>query len=549
MDPKHATLSETTSLRVWPPAHPATSWQDGTKADLRDNRNPLLSSQDFRKYHDKVVRKEMEGMDPLWRKDMEDAFFDVHFFFPQKSQAEDEERSPWSDPEEQTEALQESPVLTALAERRLPEVQPNYDYFAHLLGADSEVFLRPKTCHIYLSTDEDFEVAATADGTCLYDDAYAPGGTLLGCQDNFSQPGENSNTGTGHDVHRSVSVRDQPRTYVRHTYSWSLTQSESRSVGDIASKWRHRFPVLRDKLLSALGETHPPHERPARCVMGPCDIIHMEVVLDLPKSSQFPTGTHLDARVEFSIDRPELGDHLWCSSTSVAKPWELRLDASEPPVWDRTSACCPLRRGGAPDVIVIDFPASSWGSTLYRLAKYAEAEREEGRETTEGRGEKGSGSPAPCDMLQQVAMYQEIWSAPSEGSGKKTWTRRAVLLWTFLLPEPRAKAATPETLDSMSQYHLQRAYLPAAVVPYDDTRVPDQGGQYPPGSLMADGNFGSFHHGGNVALSDQLQEQHAYLPNGNTTDDGCLSGLSAPQVAAYPPFTIPRASTALPLKA
>ncbi|KAK8036615.1 hypothetical protein PG991_001752 [Apiospora marii] len=453
-----------------------------------------------------------------------------------KSQAEDEERSPWSDLEGQTEAFQNNPVLIALAKGRLPEVQPNYDYFAHLLGADSEVFLRPKTCHIYLSTDEDFEVAATADGTCLSDEAYAPGGTLLGCQ-------------------------DEPRTYLLHEYTGLLEQSESRPVRNISSKWNHRFPDLQDKLVSALDETHPPHERPARCVMGPCDIIHMEVVLDLPKSSQFPTGTHLDARVEFSIDRPELGDHLWCSSTCVVKPRELHLDESEDPVWDYASACRLSRYGGAPDVIAVDFPAPSWGSTLYRLAKYAEEEREGVREPTEGRGEEGSGPPALCDLLQQVAMYQEIWSAPSGGSGETTWTRRAVLLWTLSTAraevkggghagdgrskkQSRVPAGTTwrflSKLDSMSQYHQQRAYLPTADVPYNDTRVPDQGGQYPPGPVVADGNFGNFHHGGDVALADQLQEQHAYLANGNTADNGCLSGLAAPQVAAYPPFYYPQ---------
>ncbi|KAK8122393.1 Conidiophore development regulator abaA [Apiospora sp. TS-2023a] len=486
-----------------------------------------------------------------------------HFFFPRKNDEKDEDRRPLKEEEGETKSFKNNRVLIALAEGRLPEERPNYSYFARLLAADSEVFLRPKTCHIYtshseLTMSEDCRKAFTADGKCLNADAYTPDGTRLESQGDFPHLEKNSNKNTKRDVHRGG--RDEPRTYLLHEYTESLTQTESSSVRDISSKWDHRFPDLRDKLTAALDDTHPSHEQTARCVMGPCDIIHMEVVLDLHGTSQFPVGTNLDGRVEFHISRPELANHIWRSSTCVVKPRELYLDASEPPFWDHTDTCRPSRRGNARDTIEVDFPATSWANTFCRLAKYVSADRErkqqekmekgsESKAKREGGSSKGSKLPTPFDMLEQIAMYQEIWSAPNDGSRDPNWTRRSVVLWTFSnvrakVEETKSKQSKEPSkvpagttwrflskLDPMSQYHQQRAYLPGTPnVSRDSIMSPDPGYQHHLGAVMHE-NFGSSYDVSGLSLPSQ---QHAHLANLNMLD-GFSNGLATPPPTACLP--------------
>ncbi|KAG4222653.1 hypothetical protein PC116_g28873 [Phytophthora cactorum] len=182
--------------------------------------------------------------------------------------------------------------------------------------------------------------------------------------------------------------------------------------------------------------------------------------------------------VELSINRPELHNHSWRSVTSVVKPDELHISGSEPDFWDRSNpvevivshrvgcngiARCDCASRGSRDTIGVPFPAASWANTFIKLAPYVTAERERrerrGREQDANRGSRpsraerenarmkkedstsdkgGNKMPTPKELLSQVAMYQEIWSAPNEGpgsgieGGKRGWTRRAVVLWTFV---------------------------------------------------------------------------------------------------------------------
>ncbi|KAK7928777.1 Conidiophore development regulator abaA [Apiospora marii] len=477
----------------------------------------------------------------------------LHFFFPRKNDEDDVDGRLGEGG--QTKPIQHGSVLAALAEGLLPQERPNYAYFAHLLAADDEVFLRPETCHIYtshseLTLSEDFGKAFTADGTCLHADAYAPDGTRLELQGDFPHLRKNRKRAFHHDVHHGD--RDEPRTYLLHEYTESITQTESNSVRGISAKWDHQFPKLREKLRSALDD---PHTGTARSVMGPCDIIHMKVVLDLHGTGHFPIGTHLDGCVEFNVSRLELAHHMWRCSTCVVKPRELYLNASDPLLWDYKSTCRPSRRG---NTIEVPFPAASWASTFYRLSEYvtAERERKEGKrmETVlEQRAQRecsnhGADLPTPSDMLQQIAMYQEIFSAPSEGSSKPVWKRRCVLLWTFSDIRDKAervrgkqpKKETRETagttwrflskLDPTSQYHQQRAYLPGSPnVPSIIT--PNVGSQHHLGAVMHT-NSGSFYDVANLDPPYQLQETNIHPTNLNMLG-GISNGLTAPLPTSY----------------
>ncbi|KAK8074796.1 Conidiophore development regulator abaA [Apiospora hydei] len=582
-----------TSLRARRSFHRDVSLRDSSMAHSRGGRNPIYAWKHFHDYRTKVAQKEREGDDPKWPMYLEDAFLDgpgeivpvgkdrekgpdrpahpkyrtrkqvsshiqvlkgffttlpvFHFFFPRKNDEKDEDRRPLKEEEGETKSFKNNRVLIALTEGRLPEERPNYSYFGRLLAADSEVFLRPKTCHIYtshseLTLSEDCRKAFTADGTCLNADAYGPDGTRLESQGDFPHLEKNSNKNTKRDVHRGG--RDEPRTYLLHEYTESLTQTESSSVRDISSKWDQRFPDLRDKLMTALDDTHPSHEQTARCVMGPCDIIHMEVVLDLHGTSQFPVGTNLDGRVEFNI-----------SPSGVVS---RRGRAS---FWDHMDTCRPSRRGNARDTIEVDFPATSWANIFCRLAKYVSAERErkqgergsEPKTKREGGGSsKGSKLPTPFDMLEQIAMYQEIWSAPNDGSRDPNWTRRSVVLWTFSnvrakVEETKGKQSKDQSrvaagttwrflskLDPMSQYHQQRAYLPGTPnVSRDSIMSPDPGYQHHLGAVMHE-NFGSTYDVTSLALPSHHQQQHAHLASINMID-GFANGLATPPPTACLP--------------
>ncbi|RYP59607.1 hypothetical protein DL771_010831 [Monosporascus sp. 5C6A] len=203
------------------------------------------------------------------------------------------------------------------------------------------------------------------------------------------------------------------------------------------------------------------------------------VVLDLHSNPKFPAGSKLNVVVELSVSRPDLYNHAWKSLTSVIKPDKLCLSDSEPKLWDHA-----------------------------RLAPYLDTdkERKEGEQSfceadqTPSRAQRGAvpgggeDESSPNDdespvgktltlreLLERVAMYQEIWSVPKECSVKvsgnhldaprNNWTRRAVLLWSFKPAAEQTEGRKIDTaaagttwrfltkVDPTSEYHQQRAYL------------------------------------------------------------------------------------------
>jgi hypothetical protein len=383
----------------------------------------------------------------------------VHFFFTRKCDEKKEDRK-YTKEQGRQMSFKNNPVLIALAEGRLPDERPNYEYFACLLAAESEVFLRPQTCWIYVSStevtlSEDCRKAYATDGSCLE----------AGAERSFSSPPRpeqkgdyphlilNRDSETLRDLERSR--KGSPPKYLLHQYSKKLAQKESGPVREIASRWNRRFPDLHNKLKKALEDIYPPDVLTARYILGPCDTIQMEVALNLHTTSQFPSGTHLDGTVELKICRPELAHHRWRSITSIIKPRELDWapgDKNESPFWDCVNPCDISDRQA--DIIEVPFPSKSWANTFIRLASYVTAEREQKQrdaKPTPSRGAKNEGvtceddksssaaktMATPQELLEQIAMYQEVWSAPNDGSESPTWTRRALLLWTFTVGEDK----------------------------------------------------------------------------------------------------------------
>ncbi|KAI1127455.1 hypothetical protein F5Y10DRAFT_292834 [Nemania abortiva] len=462
-----------------------------------------------------------------------------HFIFPrQKDGLEDDKKLVKE--EEDTESFKNNRVLISIADGRLPDERPNYEYFSRLLNAENDVFIRPKQCWIFVSsskialkekhlaledgTTKKQIIGSSPDGLCLTEADYP------------------------HlKLNESKDYKDLPRqgnrpTVLLHEYTRTLAQKESSSVKEISSRWDVKFPELREKLTNALNDAQPSDEQTSRCVVGPCDTFHFETVLDLHSTSKFPPGSDLNGLVEFTISRPDLHNHSWRSRTSVIKPDELYMSDVENEYWEESSAIdvIPSHRVGCPgaarcdctargsrDTISIPFPAVSWANTFIKLAPYVTAERERmdreraarSASSMNGRAEREaarakkeneetsshlkSKGPTPKDLLAQVAMYQEIWSAPqgevvnrggdeesSSKRGRGKWTRRAVILWTFVPVHDNADEKGKTTvvppgtnwrfltkIDPTSSYHQQQAYVsgPQTAVSRDTVMSPNPG--------------------------------------------------------------------------
>jgi transcriptional enhancer factor len=500
-------------------------------------------------------------------------------------------------------------VLISIADGRLPDERPNYEYFSRLLNAESDVFIRPKQCWIFVSSSKigiKEKHVASDDGTMKKQiTGHHPDGLVLTEAD---YPHLKLND--------SKDYKDLPRqgnhpTVLLHEYTRSLAQKESSSVKEISSKWDVRFPELREKLTAALDATQPSDERTSRCVVGPCDTFHFEVVLDLHSTSKFPPGSDLNGLVEFTISRPDLHNHSWRSKTSVIKPDELYMTDVENDYWDQTASIdiipshrvgctgvgqCDCTSRGSRDTISIPFPANSWANTFIKLAPFVTAERErKGREraareavSLNGRAEREAArlkkeneeasshlkakGPSPKDLLAQVAMYQEIWSAPrsevanrssgDDSSPKRSrgaWTRRAVILWTFVpvhdsIDEKGKVTVVPPgsnwrfltKIDPTSSYHQQQAYVssPPTVLSRDNVMSPNPVYAHHINAAMHE-NFSAAYGGGSTTTFSlpshthshnqqhlqHLHQQHQLTGLGNVLD-GYSNGLATPPPTA-----------------
>ncbi|RYP38295.1 hypothetical protein DL768_010800 [Monosporascus sp. mg162] len=477
----------------------------------------------------------------------------VNFIFPIKTDSKEDDRK-LTRADEDIETFKNNRVLLSIADGRLPDERPNYDYFARLLSADDDIFLRPKQCWIFVSSSKvtlkEKHVTAEDGTTRKQISGYDPDGRRVVGEADYPHLRLNEDKD-----YKDLRLNDDRPSVLLHEYTRALTQKESCSVGELCNKWCDRFPELVKKLSAALGGARASDERTSRCVLGPCDTFHFEVVLDL-HSKQFPSGSELNGVVELSISRPDLHNHRWRTVTTVVKPESLYLDDSEPDYHDRDSpvdviashraGCtaaaqrgaggggggeivCDCAARGSRDTLSVRFPASSWANTLFKLAPFVSAMREErerklerekankdqrerrggasrprakqeeanDRKTSSSSSHRPSSSspqssshpkrsPAPSgtkkeeliELLRGVAMYQEIWSAPNDsianrrGGKRSNWTRRAVLLWTFVPAHENTDNKGKTTvvsagtnwrfmskLDPTSQYHQQRAYL------------------------------------------------------------------------------------------
>lgn len=394
-----------------------------------------------------------------------------HFLFPAEDKKEpgSTNSDDYYDEEEQ-ESFKSNPVLTALAEGRVPDVKPNYDYFSQLLSLQSSICVRPKTCEIFVSSS-DIKIrddgAFDAHDTPLDQASFPHFNRYSNCDD--------SPNVLGKDV-------------LLHEYTRSLDRTTSACAKTVTRRWQ--------KDASAMYETLdlPSHDED-------CLLLEMCATLELHEQAKFPSGSELTGFVEVAIAQPALHNHRWKCITRLMKPVELHSDDGKPGVYINESG---IHRRGCSDAkadcdchgrprqdIHVPFPAVEWASILSMAVQYPDVEhqraREKRRRYANGQGkqpdragskrkrsdEEGDAAswsrrePSGSDLICKVAMYQELWSCAPDSN---QWTRRAIIFWRFnttnqwhkYTPVFRSAGTTWRWLtmnDPMSRYHQQRALI------------------------------------------------------------------------------------------
>ncbi|KAJ2904077.1 uncharacterized protein MKZ38_008888 [Zalerion maritima] len=401
-----------------------------------------------------------------------------HFFFP----ASEKEKTPSSSDKAELESFKNNPVLTALCEGRLPDVRPNYKYFEQLLQSDNLVAVRPKTVWVYISNSD-----VRMDEN---ENAYTLSGAMLD-PTLFPHLKENLKPDREYDAHLGPrSPNGTRRNTILHEYMKSVEQTTSVSTRALADRLEE-FPDLSDRFNActeqeeSLNTSNPIHH---------CEMLHLRSVIELPRpEAVLPAGSGLSCITEVIVTRPEFQSHTWKCVTLLQRPSKLcaegeecveRIVNSVGTQFTHRPGCegsltgavgvCDCATTRRSQDIKAPFPVHQWVSILSRAAKYVDTEAGDNDGEARRRGQNKESEAAR--LLRQVCMLQEIISQDPAGpvgpKGSPSWTRRALLVWTFEntvhLDENKKKvvAETPGTswrfmtlLDPMSQYHQQQVYI------------------------------------------------------------------------------------------
>lgn len=375
-------------------------------------------------------------------------------------------------------------MLTALAEGRVPDVKPNYEYFSQLLALQSLITVRPKTCEIFVSSSEvkiRDEVAYDAHNNALDRGSFPHLNKYDNCDD--------SPNVLGKDV-------------LLHEYTRSLDRSTSVCVKTVTRRWQKEAPELYETL-----------ELPSRD--EECLLLEMCATLELHEHAQFPSGSELTGFVEVAITQPNLQSHQWKCVTRLTRPSELHSEDRKEEVYANETGI--HRRGcndSKPDCdchmrprqdIHVPFPAVEWASILSEAVRYPDVEHQRKkdkrskhadgdrknldrssskRKRSEDDGDATSWArrePTGSDLVCKVAMYQELWSCAPDSN---RWVRQGIIFWRFNTTNqwykynPVFKPAGTSwrwltANDPMSRYHQQKALVyPSASMSRDAIMSP-----------------------------------------------------------------------------
>ncbi|PKS08242.1 hypothetical protein jhhlp_005184 [Lomentospora prolificans] len=401
-------------------------------------------------------------------------FFKDHRFYEEQRRCANEDVK-----SAESLSLKANPVLAALSNGKFPDVRPNYDYFAHLLAQNLTVSVRPKTCWVFVSSPSlnlQEKGTITDDAGKEFDIAKYP--QLSTAIEEGESP-----------------FRGPDGSLILHEYTNTVSQGYSGPVKEVTKHWEASFP----RLYKHLSLPQPQDE-------DTLTILEMTVSMALHKNS-FPLGSELNGLIEMSIEQPALQDHRWKCLTRLVRPRELCADdeplyldlsdemgiqfSHQPKCGERKTRCdC---TGRPRQEVRVPFPAAEWASMLTTCVNYPDITPIEGRKRKDypsrGNGDEESSSREPTqrDLLNQIAMFQELWSAgpPTAHSGAADmgWERRAIIFWKFkdiyqynarkkkwiAAESPTAQWRFLTVNDPTSEYHLSNAYVASGSVPASRT--------------------------------------------------------------------------------
>ncbi|CAG9950098.1 unnamed protein product, partial [Clonostachys rosea f. rosea IK726] len=203
-----------------------------------------------------------------------------HFLFPAEEKKEPGTTN--SDDfyeEEEQESFKSNPVLTALAEGRVPECQAQ--------DVRDLCFVAP------MSEFRD-EIAYDANKQPLDPASFPHLNKYANCDD-----GPNI---LGKDV-------------LLHEYTRSLDRSTSACVKTVTRRWQKEAPALYETL-----------ELPTRD--EECLLLEMCTTVELNDDAKFPSGSEITGFVEVAVTRPGLQNHRWKCVTKLTRPEELHSEDS-----------------------------------------------------------------------------------------------------------------------------------------------------------------------------------------------------------------------------
>lgn len=466
-----------------------------------------------------------------------------HFIFCKGEEAGKKEKNKppvpnrWYKENTDTRPLKCDPVLTALEKRQLPTVRPNYEYFRQLLAMNEKVQIRPSTCWIYVANKHlrDQPSAAipptSSDGSLPLKDEtksikledsqrHAPGYTSANPNPNtvlhtwhakkrllfssefphryaFNNPSQNDGAESPW-APREREVRNIRQTLL-HEYTFQLKQTESSAAREVLDEWATEHKELHDMLQSVI-EQHDLHDAHALPAGRLCDIIHVDVTLDIHRVHCLPEGTSFEWPFKINVDQPGLQGHDWRVRTFLDRPVELArhknvkrrngmvMTRDEENLMneithvrgcsdDNLQCACRNRHRGP--VWLVPIPVNTWAESLDMCAQFPRYLAPKKQDSSRKKREEEmpeSETVTQMDLMKATAMFQELWSSPppTPGLGEhQSWTRRAVICWTFntihFFDKDKNLCETPaqtswrflSAVDPLSQAHQERIYLPA----------------------------------------------------------------------------------------
>lgn len=442
------------------------------------------------------------------------------------------------------------PVNQALTEGRMPTLRANYEYAGQLVALDAQVQIRPSVCcWIYVANkflqdqpssvnspessqllikDESKIFGGRSDGVKLEDSSHHHDAGL-GYTSANPNPGRFINThhskagllfksdyphryalnnpprdadpakSSSPWADREVHARDI-RQNLLHEYTFDLKQTESSAAREILDEWAVDHPALHHKLQRVIAE----HDLLNAHVLPPsrlCDIIHVDVTMDIHRVACLPEGTSLEWFFKISVDQDRLQGHDWSVRSFLDRPEELvrrksgnkvkngmvmtHVDSDMHFVVNHVRGCsddnpqCTCRGRNRNTVWSVPTMTDAWAEALDLCTRfyprYLEPKKAGTSRVKKEEDMPESDTVTQMDLMKATAMFQELWSsAPvSPGSGEqRTPTRRAVICWTFntidFFDKEKNHCEAPaqttwrflSATDPLSKAHLDRIYLP-----------------------------------------------------------------------------------------